>query len=216
MLKTYLNLTTASEWVTLMAALLLLRARTGRWRILIPLLALTVIVEGIGWYLTNIVKLANNAAPYNFLLLASGTTFLYLLGTAPVWRTMPRGVKLVIAVYLLFGVIDLCWIQSLHRYNYYTEILADLLMAILSCCLLFRMLFGDRYVDLFRNEYFWLANGLLFSSLGSILLYLFLDALVAYWRHSGINLYGYINYTVNGLLYGSLIIAMLCRNRTTR
>ena len=220
MLNTYLNLTTISEWITFLAALFLLKSRTGLWRLLIPVLALTVIAEFVGWYLTFIARLPNNAAPYNFLLLVNGIGMLYLLGSAPPLGTIHQPpshmVKLVLAGFLAFGLINLCWLQGLNRYNYYTEVVADLLTAVLSCYVLFRMLWGETYVELFRNEYFWLANGLLFSSLGSILLYIFINALREYWRQRGVNVYGYINYTVNLLLYGSLIIAMLCRNRTTR
>jgi hypothetical protein len=48
------------------------------------------------------------------------------------------------------------------------------------------------------------------------LVYLYLDNLIAFYRQTDINVYAYINYSLNIVLYGSFIIAFICRNRNTR
>jgi hypothetical protein len=52
--------------------------------------------------------------------------------------------------------------------------------------------------------------------LGSALLYQFSDLLGKYYEQTKINVGQYINYTLNLILYSCLIIAFICRRKTTR
>lgn len=106
--------------------------------------------------------------------------------------------------------------QGFRIYNSYSEGLGDLLIAIISCVFLFTLLKEETYRNLFAYEYFWFANGLLFSSLGNALLYFFLNDLSEYEKKTGVAIYDYINYVINIILYSSLIIAFICRRKTTR
>jgi hypothetical protein len=120
-----------------------------------------------------------------------------------------------IIVFILFSANNLLFFQGTTQYNSVTEVLGDILLAAGSGYLIFGLI-KDETIEksLFAHEYFWLAIGVLFSAMGSAVLYTFLDELLAYKKKTHINVYGYINYTVNILLYSCLIIAFLCRRKT--
>jgi hypothetical protein len=89
------------------------------------------------------------------------------------------------------------------------------LISVICCYFLFVLVKMDEYIDLLRYDYFWLAAGLLLYSLGSILLYHFLYLLSDFAKQTKIDIGTYINYSINLILYASLIIAFICRRKTT-
>jgi len=213
MLSSYFNITVITEWAAFIAALVLLDKRTGQWRFFKIFAFIAILLDATGWYLSYIAR-QNNNLPYNLFLLVNALFFIWVFSMAT-----PKMKRLC---YWLMVAFSLAWLtnfifgQGMFIYNSYTEITGDVILAFLSCYLFYRLLTQEQYVNLFAYEYFWLAAGLLLSALGSMLLYLFLDALQRYHDNTGINLYGYINYTVNVLLYGSLIIAFICRRKNSR
>jgi hypothetical protein len=78
------------------------------------------------------------------------------------------------------------------------------------------MIKDNEEIDLLRYDYFWLATGVLFYSLGSALLYQFSNVLGHYYQRTHINVGNYINYALNLILYSTLIIAFIWRRKTTR
>jgi hypothetical protein len=117
---------------------------------------------------------------------------------------------------MLYALINLFFFQGFWHYNQYTETIGDIIQVIICCYLFYSLLNEKAYRNLFSYEYFWLANGVLFSSLGSTILYHFPEAMSAYQKQTGINVFAILNNVLNVLLYGSLIIAFICRNRNTR
>ncbi|HRI20948.1 MAG TPA: hypothetical protein PLA68_08330, partial [Panacibacter sp.] len=210
MLQTYFNITVIAEWVTFIAALILLNKKTGKWRLFIPLLFLILCTETIGWYQSNILKKYDNSLPFNFLMIVSIAFFLWLMAQA---AQVVKGKKYfyrAILFFIVFALINLFFFQKPFKYNSVTEVTGDILLAFFSGYLIFALLKDEQTEkSLFALEYFWFAIGILFSAMGSAVLYTFLDELEAYKKSTGINVYGYINYTVNILLYTCLIIAFL-------
>ncbi len=213
MLTSLFNITVISEWVAFIAALLLLNKKTTIWRLFIIVLFITVLAETVGWYIAYFSG-KNNAWVFNLLLIITETFFIWMLTIANAFGK--RIVRWIIILFLCFAILNLFLFQGFRKYNDFTEIAADLLIFILCGYFFYRLIHGSPHRSLFRYEYFWLANGLLFSSLGSIVLYIFLNSLNDFYIHTHVNIYGYINYVINVLLNISLIIAFICRNRNTR
>ncbi len=213
MLLSYLNITVIAEWCAFIAAMVLLDKPTGNWRFFKPVILLTIILDAAGWGIAYFFK-TKNAPPYNIILLINTLFFIWI------FSLQMQPVKNL--VYLLLSFFTSAWLfnfffyQGIYTYNSYTELLSNIILAFLSCYMLYTLLTQENYVSLTASEYFWLSLGVLFSALGSMLLYLFLDILQAYNDKTGINVYGYINYTLNVILYGSLIIAFVCRKKSTR
>ncbi|MFT4154608.1 hypothetical protein [Parafilimonas sp.] len=214
MLLSYINITIIAEWASFIAAVVLLDKPTGQWRSFKILAFITILLDATGWYISYIRKAYNNALPYNILLLINVLFFVWIFSLAA-----PAMKKLC---YWLTGIFSLAWLmnfiflQGMHVYNSYTELTGNIIFSFLSCYFFYALLSQENYVNLLASEYAWLAIGLLLSALGSMLIYLFLDYLQHYHDVTGINLYGYINYTVNVILRSSLIIAFICRRRNTR
>jgi hypothetical protein len=216
MLKGYFNIIGIAEWCCFIASLLLLDKKTTYWRLFQLFLFITISVETIGWYMNYIIRLPTNALPFNFLMLTRIVFFIWLF-------TQPKEMQMVKAkllfLILLFGIVgltNLFFLQKFWIYNSYTEIAGDILLMVVSAYFLFSVLKAPEYKNLFGYEYFWLANGLIVSSMGSMLLYYFGDSLYAYYKETKIPVYDYINSVLNVVLYGSLIIGFICRRKTTR
>jgi len=214
MLSNYFNPTVIAEWCTLAAALLLLNKKTGKWRLFILLMFLTVFVETVGWYQSNVLKKTGNAMPFNFLMIGSVSFFLWLLAQAETHKISGKTLYGTIMCFIVASLANLLFLQGPLIYNSFTEMIGDIMLAIGSGLVIFGLMKDEAEErTLFSNEYLWLSIGILFSALGSAVLYMFLDELQQYSRVTHINVYGYINYTVNILLYSCLIIAFVCRRR---
>ena len=216
MFSTYFNITVTAEWCAFICSLTLLNKRTSIWRLFIPFLFITIVTETIGWYLNYVVKHFNNTAPFNILMIIGVIFFAWLFKQPNQMKRIKRKIDYIIMIFLLFAIINLFFFQHLWIYNSYTETAGDIILASISCYFLLTVLKKEEYINLFQYEYFWLANGLLFSCLGSVLIYIFSDSLFAYYKETKIPVYDYINYVLNIVLYGSLIIAFICRRKTTR
>jgi hypothetical protein len=210
------NLTFIAECCAFLAALYLLDKMTGIWRLFILFLFITILAEAIGWWMVYVIKYRNNTWIFNLLLLFNGSFSLLVFASTEKVLKIRNMLYLGIYAFILFGVFNIIFLEGFMKYNSYTELLQDLLVSVYVCWFFYRVLSEETYRNLFGYEYFWIAVGFLFSSLGSIVLYLFLNALDDYYKHTHINIYGYINYGLNIVFYLSLIISFLCRRRNTR
>lgn len=212
MVNSYLNITLIAEWITFLAAIALLNKHTGQWRWFITLLALILLTETIGWYLSYVLHMRNNALPFNILMIITDCFLLWQLSGAQQLIKIKKAFYFSIVFLIIFGLVNLFFLQGWNTYNYATEVFADILLAIGSGYLIFALIRDDDpEMNLFSEPWFWLSIGILFNVTGSFLLYMFLNELQAYYNRTKIDVYGYINYTVNILFYGSLIIAFVCR-----
>ena len=215
MFSAYFNITGIAEWCCFIASLLFLDKKTTYWRFFQLFLVLTISVETIGWYMNQIIKVKTNVLPFNILMLIRITFFIWLLTKAPEMKSLTK-LKFLIPLFGILGLMNLFFIQKLWVYNWYTQLLGDIIVVIMAVYFLFSVLKAPEYKDLFNYEYFWLANGLIVSSMGSILLYYFGNSLYQYYKETKIPVYNYLNSVLNVVLYGSLIIAFISRRKTTR
>ncbi len=204
------------ECITLLVAMVSLCQHTGVWQLLKPVMLFTILVEVIGWNLSVRNNSSGNAWVFNINLLLNGAFSLWFFIFSDELAAFKRRILVLVFAFLVFGFTNLFFFQGLQRYNSATEIFLDLSCVVISCLFFYRLVINDSNKKIFQSEYFWYANGLLFYSLGAVVLYIFLDELLDYRKATGRNIYGYINYTLNALLYGSFIIAIICRNRNTR
>lgn len=216
MLNSYLNLTVIAEWCTFIAAVILLDKKTTRWRLFIFLLALVLCTETLGWYMYNRLQIADNALPFNILMLLSNVFFMWFFSKATLLQGAKKWILIFTGLFLLFGLVNLFFFQGAWRYNSFSESLADIILVLLCCYFFFAALRHPDHIDLLRFDYFWLAVGLLFYCLGSALLYQCSYLLADYYRKTNMNIGEYINYALNLILYSCLIIAFICRRKATR
>jgi hypothetical protein len=216
MIASLFNITFITESCAFIAAIWFLRKRATLWQLFIPLLFLTIFVETLGWWLVVVERKSSNSIIYNLLMIVTDLFSLWILFHAEPLLKKRKMFLWLMTAFSIFAIVNLASFQGPWQYNGYTELLGDLLQVVLCCYFFYSLLREERHRDLVHYEYFWLANGFLFSSLGSAVLYIFIDPLTAFYRQTGVNVYANINYLLNTLLYGSLILAFICRYRNTK
>ena len=214
MLETYFNITGIFEWLSFTASLIFLNKKTGLWQLFKIFLLIILIIESIGWYAHYILQKNNNWI-FNILMLMTLPFFVLLFSSQPMAIKNKKSL-LVIVSFFLFTIINFIWGEGFWDYIKYTSVFGHIILAAIACYFLMNIFKEEDSRDLFRYEYFWLANGLLLYCLGNIVLYLFLNALRAYYQETYINIYVKINGAINVLFYSSLIIAFICRHKATK
>lgn len=216
MINSYLNITVIAEWLTFIISIIVLDRKTTVWRLFILLLFLVLCTETLGWYMYNRWKISNNALPFNILMLLSNSFFMWFFSRVTVLQKIKKWLLFFMCLFIAFGLVNLFYFQGLWVYNSFSESLGDIILSIICCYFLFTLVKNAEHIDILRFDYFWLANGILFYSLGSALLYQFSYLLISHYKQTGINVGEYINYGLNLILYSSLIIAFICRRKITR
>jgi uncharacterized membrane protein YfcA len=195
-----------AECCALIAAIFLLRKGARKWQLFISFLLFTVIIETLGWYINDVIDEGDKYLwVYNLYFLVSAPFYLMIFSDDELLKPYKRQFNLN----MFFG-------QGPGTLNYYTHVLEDILLAMVCCYLLYKNLKAEKPVDLFSYDYFWLANGLLFYSLGNITMYLFYKFLKGYYEQTHIPVGLYIINVLNVLLYGSLIVAFVCRRKNMK
>jgi len=212
----YFNLTVILEWITFILAILLLDKKTTVWQLFIILLFLVLCTETLGWYMIVKLKKFNNALPFNLLMLTSTSFLLWFLKRAIPSKKARPWLAISIIGFALFGLGNLLFFQGIWTYDSISESIGDIIMSIFSCYFLISLVKDSQHVNLLKLDYFWLATGILFYSLGSAMLYQFSYLLSDYYRKTNINIGNYINYGLNLVLYTTIIIAFICRRKATR
>lgn len=216
MLNGYFNVTVVEEWITFFAALLLLDKRTGVWRLFKILFAFILIAETTGWHLRTQGHQHENAIPFNVLMLLTDSFLIWFFAITK-WFEKERKILFVsIAAFLMFWIVNILFFQGMWDYNFYSETFVDIILFIICSLFYYKLLQSDEHVNLFKLDYFWLATGVLFSSLGSALLYQFSALFNEYYNNTKIDLGTYINYGLNSILYVCIVISFICRRKATR
>ena len=216
MLHGYFNITVIEEWITFFAALLLLNGSMEE-------VAIIQAPNG-GYFIGRDYRLVfkywrhqhENAIPFNGLMLLTDLFLIWFFAVSEWFKKGKRFFFISMGIFIGAFIMNLLSYQGLWTYNYYSETIADIFLFIICTALFYKLLQNDEYINLLSLDYFWLATGVLFSSLGSALLYQFSDILHQYFLRTGIDIGTYINFGLNSILYISLIISFVCRRKATR
>ena len=215
-MSSYFDLITLCEWTTLIAAIFFLNKKTGIWRLFILWQFLSICVEITGWYLREQLHIKENGLPFNILTIITFLFLFYILANSSMLRFKKKQLKLISLFYVLFALTNLFFYQGYTTYNSYSESLGDIILALTCCYILFSFLKDEEEINLVRSEYFWMAGGLIFVSLGSALLFNFSYLLNDYYLKTKIDLGNPILTGLNLILDITLIIAFVCRNKAFR
>lgn len=149
-------------------------------------------------------------------MLCSTSFFIWFFTKAKSLQPVKRTLHYAMYFFMIFALVNLFFFQGLWTYNSNSETLGDIMLAVICCYFFYTLLTADEHIDLLRLDYFWLATGLLFYSLGSALLYQFSGVLRDFYLKSHLDIGTYINYALNLILYTGFIIAFFFRWKTTR
>lgn len=197
------------QYFQLLSLLLAIICRHGlyKWQMgaFIPLLIIINCLEitGVNFRLFG---WANNYFIYNIYLLSSTFFMLWIFYRMLVMDKRMREIFQVISVLLLsFMLLNICFLQGFWKFNTYSLITAELVNIVLSCIVLFQLVFtGDDNKGLFNHPFFWFNVGTLFFSLGTIVLFGLHDYIIKHQifiKHK--SLYHALSPILNVIMYSS-------------
>ncbi len=87
-------------------------------------------------------------------------------------RRMRQLFQVIGVLLMAFLLINISLLQGLWVFNNYSLIAVEIIKIMLSCIVLFQLVFhGESSRSLFREPYFWINAGTLFYSLGTLVLF---------------------------------------------
>jgi hypothetical protein len=203
-----------AELAALFAAIFLLRKKSRKWQLFIIYMSFIVAIETLGWLTRYVLKLGGQYDwIYNYYVLISTAFYLYILSLSPLMKPRKNVLSIILVGFIIIALGNMFFLQGLWTFNSYSEVLENIILATVCCYLMYKNLQEDNSVDLLNYDYFWLSNGLLFFSLGNITMHLFFRFLKNFYESTQIPIGLYIIDVLNVLLYGSLIIAFICRRK---
>jgi uncharacterized protein with PQ loop repeat len=187
--------------------------RKTKWLSFRLFLLFIVLIEIIGWGMVEIVGYPNNAWVYNLLLLAFSPFLFIRLSEAPSLNVIKKYSLGTLIAFYLFYTGNALFVQPPD--TFYSNILSagSLLLLFLGLLFFYTAIKTDYYENILQNEYFWLAIGVVFFSVSSLLTNIFRDTLLELRKQTGFNFYRLVNDIFSNFLYPSLVIAFLCRKK---
>jgi len=218
----YLTIYTTAELICLIAAVVCLyNAKALHWRLLIPFMLITCLVE-IGAlplkavYRANPIPSNSSAWMYNLLLLlqmgAFTVMFYNFIGKYLVGKFLiVTGITILLLLYIYeiytnaFGIFN---------YNSRTYSVMSVLFVIYSLSYYYALLKNEEYAELKFLPDFWWATGTLFFFFGTTALNMFRSKLVIQPLKNTLYL-GYLDTTLIVILYGCWTYAFICKRWIT-
>jgi hypothetical protein len=207
------DVTYISELSAFIAAIFFLHKKSTGWQLFVFYMLFVVVVETLGWYLPAVLGKEENDWLYNIYLLAETPFYIYVLSKAPQLSNKKKQLLVLLLLFVSSYIVEVLFVNNIFTYGENTQVLGNIIISFITCYFFYSILISEDAVDLLKYEYFWVSIGLLFYSIGTTILFLFLPSLRAYYQETCIRLYQYIMNEFNFLLYGSLIVAFVCRRK---
>jgi hypothetical protein len=176
-----------------------------RW--FVPFLALTLMVEVTGLITSR--RNMHNLWMFNFFTCIEFLFYSYLYSTLLEQRKWVKVIRYSMIVYPVLFLINIFFIEGFLKFHTITYRIGSV-MVVFWCYLYFRQLMlSPGYTSLFRNPIFWISTGLLFFYTGFF--FYMSAAFILLYTHPDRIFWQALSDTLNTLLYGSFLIAFLCR-----
>lgn len=164
------------QYFQLLSLLLAIVSSRGlkAWHIsgFIPLLVIINVIEitGVNYKLFG---WRNNYFLYNIYLLVNEAFLLYFFYRMLVMDKRMREVYQIIGFLVIaFLLLNITLLEGFWKFNTYSLILTQLINVVISCIVLFQLVYSDDDSRiLFKEPFFWINTGTLFFSLGTIVLF---------------------------------------------
>ena len=172
------------------------------------LLAINLVVEIAGQWVVN--KYGSNLTMFIFYMAFLLTAHMFLLREMIVGRVAKRIVLYVLWIYPLICLVNMFFVQGMHRWQSYSYCIGNILIVGLSIYYFYELFKRPRAINLVREPAFWICSGLLFYYMVSFP-FLSLMNFVTYAPRIITNNFSSILTVLNILQYILFAIAFLCR-----
>jgi hypothetical protein len=210
----FITVNTASEFLCFFAAVIfLLRDKSLAWKLFIPFLLLTCVVEVAGIYIREFIGISNYPIYNVYLLFECGFTsyfFFYL------YKPYNYKVIWLVAWLSVFTAIYLTDMMC-HNFSQFVSTTASIMSVVFvlaSLYLYFLKLKDERFEPLLFSAPFWWVSGTLFFYFGSTACNNFLDFLSHYERITFSRSIRYVIFNIlDIIMYIFWSYAFICRYR---
>jgi len=209
------NPTNLAEVLAMLIALVTLTGRgTGWWRTFIFFLAITLGVEGGGYYMVHVLGRTDNYILFVLFMLVEVSFYTFIF-----FRVLQSNLlqRWLIAFFIMFILIYLYDISRTNflQYTSLSRIGLSVYVVLFSCIYYRQLLYDEKMVYPLRHPAFWVVTGLFFFYFGTIVIFCFRSALLAL-PGQGIFIRKTLLGTLNWILYASWSIAFIWKKRQLR
>jgi hypothetical protein len=146
----------------------------------------------------------------NIYSLVNFSFFFYIFYKAFEIKKIKSFIIFSFALFLLFSLINIIFIEGFYLFNVYTYSLGSIFI-VWFCMLYFMYLFkSDKVINFFAIPMFWIATGLLFFYVGSLIQMTLINYIVKNHIDTDGLIFQFIMVTLNILLYGAFTVGFLC------
>jgi hypothetical protein len=180
----------------------------------IPFLLATVFTESIG--IIYVSKGKQNYSMYNIFTTLEFLFYTYLFHAYLKTVLFKKFARIFFPAFLILVILNMLFVQGLgNTFNTNTFLVGSFFIVIFCCCYFYEAVLPENIdLQISRQPFFWISSGLLIFYLGSLII----NSLFVYLRsndlqNEGIKIYGFINHSLNVILYSSFCVAFyLCPN----
>jgi hypothetical protein len=181
----------------------------GYIKLFSPFLFISLIIEGLGYYLWNAGK--ETYELYNYFTVFEFSFYLFILNKIIIKRKAKTIVKITLVIYFLIALGNIMGFQK-QTFHTITYSLGCLLIVCVCVYYFFELFQQPTFINLVREPSFWICSGLLFYYCCSFPLYGAINFLNGIPDFLLKNMQTILT-IMNILLYSLFTIAFLCRIR---
>jgi hypothetical protein len=209
------NPTNLAEVLAMLIALVTLTGRSmGWWRIFIFFLAITLAVEGAGYYMVHVLDRTDNYILFVLFLLVEVSFYTFIFFRALQSNLLQRWLVAFFILFILIYLYDISRTNFL-QYTSLGRISLSVYVVLFSCIYYRQLLYDEKMFYPLRHPLFWIITGLFFFYFGTIVIFCFRGALLALPGH-GIFIRKTLLGTLNWILYTCWSIAFIWKKRQPR
>lgn len=202
-----MNIGTLLNLISLIIITIVYKRLQPKWlQLFFYFLLFTFITDLGATYYSQFYKKSNHFIINIYLLFNFIFYFLIFYKTFDTGK-LKKIVSASVIIYLLIFICDIIFINGLFFYNIYSYCLGSILIVLCSLVYFMRLFTSENLLNYFKIPMFWIATGLLFYYVGTLVQYSLMEYIIKYKL-------GYIFYIINiilnAILFGAFSIGFLC------
>lgn len=213
----YITLNTAAELICFFVALVfLLKDKDPAWRIPIPFLLLTCLVEFTGIHMRVVWRVPNGLLYSFFLLAECGFISYFFYHLYKRYFNKPRWLFAWLGLFLIIYITEMA-IRGFGSYASLSAVAMSVVFVLAACLFYYLKLKDEQFEPLLTSPSFWWVSGCLFFYFGGTACNVFFD----YLRTNEVSSYSasvrhQIFIVLNIILYSLWSVSFICRYRQRR
>jgi hypothetical protein len=181
----------------------------SRWQWLPFFLLLMLFTELAGRYMRKVLSIPNTPL-FNITIPLEYLFYAFLFYSFIQYKTFKTCAAIIFWAIFLFAVVNISFFQSFYLLTTNTLKFGSICMIFISGLTLIDLLTSDFKFPIYKIPLFWIAIGVLIFNVGEFIYLSIFNLLLKYDWDKAATLFANINNKLIYVLYGSIIICILC------